>query len=348
MWLTLLAAAAAAAAAYYLLRKLGKRIKQEEERQRQEEQSPVRVPQQKMGNGDGNESNKSFAEIINDLNGLPDELLSDKAGLEKAIKKLFAEEPPHTRELLNKLAQVVNSIDLYDDTVTVDRTIGFDLNETKFPSDRFAIRPVTISEMDKILPGEHSADDDTFFAKLSTNKNMGRFFETENEITEKMDVFLKKALLLLQDVSGSMNGMRIQWSLLLNLLLAKKCRFEKAMFTIIPFDSEVQDPFSADPCDEKEYTRLIERLRVLLGYGGGTNVGMALDAGIHYLTKDSEKEGMLSAGQILLVTDGTEGVQAQSVLDQLYEQKILLHSVLIGVKHQQLEEISRKFNYVSC
>ena len=177
---------------------------------------------------------------------------------------------------------------------------------------------------------------------------MGRFFEEEEQIVEKIDVFLKKALLLLQDVSGSMEGMRIQWSLLLNLLLAKKCRAEKAMFTIIPFDAEIRQSFSADPGSVEEYEQLIKKLRVLLGYGGGTDVGLALDAGIKYLTKDSEKEGILSAGQIVLVTDGTEGVNTQSVLDQLYEQKILLHSVLIGVKHQQLEEISKKFSYVPC
>jgi uncharacterized protein YegL len=345
MLLSFLAAAALAAAAYLLFRSLRKKFQKEQE---QQQQSPIQVPQKKMGNEDGEKSQKSFAEIINDLNGLPDALMSDKAGLEKAIQKLFAEEPHETRELLNKLAQVVNSIDLYDETITLDRTTGFDFNETKYPADRFVVRPVTISELDKMLPSEHGADDETFYAKLSASKNFGRFFEEEKEITEKIDVFQKKALLLLQDVSGSMEGMRIQWSLLLNLLLAKKCRAEKAMFTIIPFDSVIQQSFSADPGSVEEYEQLIQQLRVLLGYGGGTDVGLALDAGIKYLTKDSEKEGMLSAGQILLVTDGTEGVNAQSVLDQLYEQKILLHSVLIGIQHGQLEEISRKFNYVPC
>lgn len=361
--------ALAAGGALYLFRRFFRR-KGNGQQDQGDDQSSSQNDQEQDNNGQqapddssneqAPETQESLLEkIIKEVQKLPDETCSSGTGLEEAIRKQFPDLPEEVSALLEKLAKIVDEIELYDQIMSLEKKVGQEFIETKEPTDQPVIRPLrNMSEINSILPKEYATTDDEFYTKVAANKLSGQFFETEEDQIEKLDFVQKKALLVVQDVSGSMEGARIRWALLLNLVLAKKCRFVDAKFVVIPFDDSVYEPFSADAGKPAEYDELIRSLPRLLGYGGNTNISLALDAGITHLADDELAESKKSklesaefkhtAGQILLVTDGTEGVKEDHVLQRLFDAKILLHTVVIGVEHQQLKEISRKYNYVSC
>lgn len=290
---------------------------------------------------------KQIEEEINKKLNLLGEILADLSkdkpdfALNATLPKKF--EP--LQDLWDKIQNVTNQIQFSEKRAYLSRKIGEKTIPSKIPTDEIEIRNMqNISELPKALSGDLGADDDLFYAKIATNNILITQPIERIDVIEEKNVLRQKILRLVVDVSGSTKGERNAWNRILCKLLLHKANKFNAEYSLTTFDSVPQKHDSGSSRNEMQKLQsFIDSSVVVLG---GTNINAALKYEIDLIKKDNEETGVKQDTQIVLVTDGTEGINEDFVSKALKQEQVILHSVLLGNEHQQLKNVSNKYHHV--
>lgn len=210
--------------------------------------------------------------------------------------------------------------------------LGLKSRPSKIPGSNIQIRPIaTLSEVASLLPTAQMLDDDLFYGRLASHSL---------NITEPLEYYGKsrKALLVLQDVSGSMReNERIAWARGLCSNLIDKCVKEGAEFILITFHSEPE--LKCHSVTRNEHREIKKRIPDMLVAEGGTDISLAIRCALEVIQKEK-----LDEARILLVTDGTEMINDQGVLNLVRNRHVFLHTVCIAGDHEQLRKASDRYD----
>lgn len=212
--------------------------------------------------------------------------------------------------------------------------------ETKEITDNINIRPIqSISEVSKILPNQYAFDDDLFYGKLVSNGLLSKHYITGEDIIESKIEKMKKKVVSLADFSGSMHGcIRIIYCIELLKRIAKKTSSNSAELTVFPFHSSVQESLIINNYD----SRTENEINRLSRYSGGTDLSVAIAAGLEVFENSHDYQD----AQLIVITDGTEGVNSQEILKKIKLLNVKLLTICIGVNHEQLRNISHKYYFI--
>ncbi len=219
------------------------------------------------------------------------------------------------------------------------RRVVVEENPSEVPTDQVNIRPMNgISELDSVIPSVQGYEDDVFFGLAAARQLPVMEFIEQVEREEK----IRKALLVLQDCSGSMEQEnRIKWAIRLNERLVRKCRDEQAEFVLIPFADSPQAAHHARTSEECD--RLQPSIRNILYSDGGTDLDRALGAGMDLIEREKFGEA-----RILLVTDGTQEINVSATKERLRRLNVWLHTVCIAGDNLSLRGVSNQFDLLRC
>lgn len=223
------------------------------------------------------------------------------------------------------------------------KKIGTKQVETKFPTEEITIRPLQgLQEIPSVLISQHAYDDDLFFSKLASQQLLTKQYTIDEDVFESNIIKPIKLVKILLDVSGSMfeneNHHRIAWAFKCIKAILQKCKKEKVVTHIIVFSDTIKQEIIVLE-SEKEYDALINNLKNSITLGGGTNIDLPLDVAIEgYKMLENYQDA-----QIVLITDGTEGINTSKTLNGLKEGKIKLFTICIDVSHPQLQSISNTY-----
>jgi len=239
-------------------------------------------------------------------------------------------------DLINK---VVNSVVFATKQMVVgQKKVGEERLESEIPADDMEIRKMRgISEISKVVPQANAYNDDLYYGLAATNQLMVTQHIETKDLTEPEYGKARNILLVLQDISGSMDEYdRIPWSIRLNEKLIERCQKEEAEYALICFDGNPREPHLAK--NKLELESLKSQLVYIIRPAGGTSISSALRKGITVLTEEQFAEK-----QIILVTDGQDGVSF-SLKQEIKTAGASLHAICIAGDNPDLRAISDKYD----
>ena len=80
--------------------------------------------------------------------------------------------------------------------------------------------------------------------------------------------------------------------------------------------------------------------------GGGTNINNAIMYEFERIESENKELDVEQSAQIVLITDGTEGVDVDVIGQKLKENKVTLHTVILGTSNKQLKSVSSRFHFL--
>jgi hypothetical protein len=225
--------------------------------------------------------------------------------------------------------------------VTAHVKVGDRLEAVDFPADHVDIRPmqsVTSDEMRRLLPSAVAMDEDVFFGRLATHDLPVIEHQARVDVFRDVVEEPRNILVVLQDVSGSMRDFnRIDWAATLGGHLIDRALVGKAEVALLPFANVIHDWIRAQTVDE--LTQLKKDLARYLRADGGTDIAAALSAGFMFVSDPTFTERKL-----ILVTDGTESVDVQSVRATLKNLRAQLYVVCIGKENDSLKAAADEYH----
>ena len=210
--------------------------------------------------------------------------------------------------------------------------------ESLVPADDIEMRPIRdMSEVDKLTTQAHAQPDDLFFGQLA-GRQLQVVQHLEDQIVEEP---AHNVLIMVIDCSGSMGEYeRSEWARQLCERLTERCIHENAEVVLITFNDAVRGIYHAKT--DAERRSLLTNMGRCIFHDGGTNINIALLAGM-----DIVERGSFDEARMLLVTDGTVGIDTQEVQQRLRQLKVNLHTIVIAGDHPQLREVSNRYDVLS-
>ncbi len=321
---------AATIALAWLLRKFFRKQKEEKE---EEEIIKSTIEQKQI---ELNEKLNLIGEILADLS---------KDSPDFALNEILPKKFEPLQDLWDKIQNVAKQIQFSEKRAHMSRKVGEEVIPSKIPTNEIEIRNMqNISELPKALSGDLGADNDLFYAKVATNSILITQSIERIDVIEEKSILRKKILRLVVDVSGSTDGERNAWNRVLCKLLLHKARGNNAEYSLTTFDDNPQQHDSGLPTKEMQKLQsFIDSSVVVLG---GTDINKALQYEINLIHEENESIGLKQDTQIVLITDGTEGINEGFVSNALKQEQIILHTVLLGTEHKELKKVSNKYHHV--
>lgn len=274
----------------------------------------------KLTKGEGENSSSSFFGSGDSESG------SDQSQNQNKLR----EERSRRNNLIDRL---VDSIKFASrEMVTQNQVQGSRPRKSIVPTGNYNVRPLRgVAEFASLLPSSHMLDDNHFYAQLATNKLMvGEFIEYHGKA--------HNTLVVAVDGSGSMeNSGRVQWSMGLVERLIDRCIEIGAEMFFVVFSDYIRGSYHV--FDKKSAEEIRGRLGSVLSPRGGTDINITLKKIFEIVD-----EGKFAEARILLVTDGTEGVDEENILKELSKRKIFLHTVCIAGEREDLKRISSEYD----
>lgn len=148
----------------------------------------------------------------------------------------------------------------------------------------------------------------------------------------------KGAIILCVDTSGSMSGEPEMVAKALTLFVASRARRKNRACYLINFSSDIK-------CEDLSEHGWGERLNsfLRLSFGGGTDVGKALEKGVEMMSKDEFKKS-----DLLVISDGDFGELSQRIvgkMDKQREQENRFFLLDITEKSKTLDYFDKHFLY---
>jgi uncharacterized protein YegL len=247
----------------------------------------------------------------------------------------------------NSIFKIVNEISFFEKQMTIRHKIGEEAIPSPIPSDDFAIVPMQhTGQFPKVINSHMGLDDDLFYSKIASNqihiKQDLELVGVYEDKTKRIQRFGR----ILQDVSGSEKGQRIAWSRVIDTLLAEKAKRSRANITLTTFTQGPVSSISASFTEPISYAYMNSFIEQNLQADGGTDISAALLHDLAIIEKDNEGLDYNQDVQIILITDGTEGINEDLILEKLKKNQVTLHTVILGVSHDQLRNVSSKFHFL--
>ena len=219
------------------------------------------------------------------------------------------------------------------------RVVGAEEHPSPFPADDVEVRPLrNLAEATRAVPATYAYTDDIWYAQAASGQLPIIEHIERVDLTEDVMGKARNVLLMLQDCSGSMaRGLRIPWSIRLISQLVDKCIKEAGEFILIRFQDIAFEPYVVRTAEEAE--QLKRDLPQLLATGGGTSIDGALMNGMDVLEQQRFGEA-----RIVLCTDGTEAIRMDETRARKNRLSVFLHTIVIGKHHDQLQQISDKYD----
>lgn len=217
--------------------------------------------------------------------------------------------------------------------------VGEELVPSPFPADDIGVRRIgNFAELPRMLPGFQVAEDDVFYGQLASGQVLVTEHLVRADIIDDVVGRPVNMLVVLQDVSGSMEEFgRIGWALSLNRKLISRARLGDAVFWLRSF-SDSLGPWQRASTSEA-YVKLEKMLSEYLSVGGGTALDNALRSALEAMAGDE-----ITCRKLVLITDGTQNVDVQHAKKKLSELQIELHIVCIGKDNQSLRSIAHHYD----
>ena len=148
----------------------------------------------------------------------------------------------------------------------------------------------------------------------------------------------KGAIILCVDTSGSMSGEPEMVAKALTLFIASRARCKNRACYLINFSSDIK-------CEDLSEQGWGERLNsfLRLSFGGGTDVGKALEKGVEMMSKDEFEKS-----DLLVISDGDFGELSQRIvgkIDKQREQENRFFLLDITEKSKALDYFDKHFLY---
>ncbi len=253
-------------------------------------------------------------------------------------------------EMYKAIILIVNQVTFSERNISVPKKVGEDIQETNVPNGDFEILPLrNVSDLVRILPSELNKEEEMFYASLAS----GQLLKVQP--VERIDVFddrylrPRRMLRGLQDVSWSMLGERIACSQLLESLLSLKAQKSHADMMIRSFSNSPKDFISASPDEQISYNvvRFFIDKQLKL-YKDGTNINSAMMYELDLIEEENKLLDLKHApqNQLVLITDGTEGINEKVILEKMKANNVVLHTVILGKNHEQLKRVSNKYHFL--
>ena len=220
-----------------------------------------------------------------------------------------------------------------------ERIVGTQEVPSDIPADDIAVRSMRgMGELPRVLAKVQMLPDDMFYAQAAAGQLPVLEHIEQVSLTEPIYDKCRKVLLVVQDVSLSMQEHnRIQWAIRLNQRLIDRCGQEDAAYVLLPFSGTPDNPYTAR--NEPERKDLLGSLTRVLGLSPtGTNIDAALDEALSHLEQQKYNEI-----RILLVTDGTEGISDMTV-GRFQSSGAFLHTVAINPQGDMLRHVSQRYD----
>ncbi|NTW22614.1 VWA domain-containing protein [Candidatus Falkowbacteria bacterium] len=312
MLLPLLAGAAAVAAAAALAWYLWKKIRNSQEEQQQEQSG---FP--------GNQGEGGGSRGDNQQSGPSQEERERRAREDMARKN----------ELLRS---IVKSIEFSTREVVSDIQLPGTLpRQSIVPTSNYNVRPIKgAGEFSSILPSAHMLDDEQFYGRLSANNLL---------VSEYHEYYGsgRRVLFAAFDGSGSMEKYgRAQWAIGLCEAIIDRCIEQQAELYLLVYSGVIKGVYHV--FDRKSAEAVKRKLREILSPEGGTDINLALDT-----IFDMIKSGKFDEARALLVTDGTESVDEEHILQRRKTEKVFLHTVSIAGERDDLRRVSSRFDQLA-
>lgn len=218
--------------------------------------------------------------------------------------------------------------------------VGERLEPTLFATGESEVRPIqNVGELPRVLPRSHGLPDDMFFGQVASGQLPVVEHLDRVDIVEDRYGVPRNVLVYLTDVSPSMEEFgRKHWSKFLCERLIDRAEREGAEFVLIPFCQFVCGTHHVRT--KEEFAWLRQNLDRLLSIQGGTDIDGVLSAGMDVIEQED-----FTGRKLMLVTDGTQGINVRSTVERLRELGIELHAVCIGQVNRDIRTIARHFDH---
>jgi uncharacterized protein with von Willebrand factor type A (vWA) domain len=223
--------------------------------------------------------------------------------------------------------------------VIANEKVGERLQRSPMPTDEMEIRQFeSMTDIPCVLPSAMALPDEVFYPSLAAGDLPVRQYLERVDVREDIMGPPRNVVVLLEDVSDSMKKKgRIQWAIRLGRKVIERAQAHEAEVAILPFNSSPKNWRHAKTPTER--SRLTKDLAELYAVGGGTDIDAAMWQGINLL-----KDPSYSDRKLVLVTDGTQAIDAESLEAALKEYGIELHTVLIGPDNKAISSISTYYD----
>jgi len=187
-------------------------------------------------------------------------------------------------------------------------------------------------DIERVHYSQLALPEDLFFANYSNGKLL---------LYEKVLEATKGPIYVLLDKSGSMIGAKIDWARAVAVALFKKAVDEGRRFYVRFFDSVAYPPLGLKPnAKTRDIVKLLGHLARVKA-GGGTDIENAVRAASDDIRRSPRGEERIS--DIILITDGEDRINVESVRRVLEEVDARLHSVVIHGHNPHLQRISFRY-----
>jgi hypothetical protein len=242
---------------------------------------------------------------------------------------------PRQHKVLQEIAEKIqfSTALLVSSVKTGDRLVS-----VGYPADEIAVRPMSsIADLKRALPGTMVLDDASYYAQVAKNDIPVVEYLERHDIIEERYGEPNNGLVYVQDVSPSMQEyQRMRWALMLIDLVIARAQRGKAKMFFIPFGGVIGTVLSART--PEEFEELKEGVHNM-SYISATNISLGLERAMDILEAEE-----FTSRKILLVTDGTEGINASATAYRLASLGVQLHTVCIGKDHDGLRQISHNYD----
>ena len=166
--------------------------------------------------------------------------------------------------------------------------------------------------------------EDLFYGRFLTNR-------LHVTVTEGMKEVGNGPLVILVDVSASMNGTRECWARALIMAFMVKCQAEKRDLAVVYFNTEVTEQyhFKGGRCTREQLLECI-----MTPNGGGTDFEVAMEAGLKYLDQSE-----FAKGDLIWITDGSSRVHDNHLaayLQKLKSKNAAVYAVMLETQGSTL------------
>lgn len=351
----LIAAAAAAAAAalygaYRLLKKLFSRpeqVSQEDSNKPKPQSSPGNCDeQQDYGDGPKDQLLEALLKDVREGN-IDLDFLSDSDKSNSTGKSTLPKQYEPIADLWDKVKAIVSAIEFSERKITLRTKIGEEVRQTNIPTGDSEITTMKdLGQIPKVLISQMASDDDIFYPHLVNNQLLiQQPIEYVDEYDERT-LKRQKSLRVLQDVSGSTRRDRIAWSRLLDVLLVEKAKRARAEFALTTFTEGPQYSTSASLNEPESFKKLLDFIEFRIRADGGTDINSTIQAELSKIEQENRELETDQDARIVLVTDGTQGVDTGRINKRLKELGATLYTVVLGVDHDQLRSISKRYFFI--
>lgn len=251
------------------------------------------------------------------------------------------------QSMFDKILAIVQQVSFSERKVSIRKKIGDESVPSNIPTGDIEIQKMRdLSDLPKALPGHLAADDDIFYPNLATgNVFIQQPVEFQGVYADQFFA-PRKIYRISQDVSGSTRGDRIAWSRMLDYLLLRKARNAGADFLLTTFTDSIVESVSATSEDMSTFDKANAFINHNIAADGGTNINLAILDQLRQIEEENEKAKAKQDAQIIIVTDGTEGINEKLITQKIKDNQVKLHTVVLGKRHDQLKRVSDKYHFL--